>query len=248
MVPLKSPQEIKIMREGGKILAQIIKEIKEKIKPGVSTQELDRLAESLIFKFGAKPAFKGYQGFPASLCVSINEEVVHGVPSARKIKEGDIVKLDLGIFYKGFYSDMAVTVGVGSISFEARRLIRVTKKALKRAIKRMKPGKRLGDVSWAIQKYVEGQGFNVVRDLCGHGIGRRLHEDPEVLNFGQPKKGLLLKKGMVFAIEPMVVIGNPGVKRKPDGICYQTADGSLAAHFEHTVAVDFPEGRILTQI
>jgi methionyl aminopeptidase len=248
MIPIKTPQEIEVMAQGGQLLAKIIRELKTKVKPGLTTQELDKLATELVFNYGARPAFKGYRGFPATLCTSINEQIVHAVPSKRKLVEGDILSLDLGIIYQGFYADMAVTVPVGSVSPEVSRLIRVTKKALKRAIGRVKPGKHIGDISQAIQSYVEGQGFQVVRELCGHGIGRQLHEEPEILNFGQRHKGPELKPGMVLAIEPMVVIGRPGIKKSPDGFGYQTADNSLSAHFEHTVVVTKKGGRVLTEV
>jgi methionyl aminopeptidase len=247
MIPIKTPQEIEIMAQGGRILAKIIRELKTKVEPGVTTQELDKLAQELIFNYGAKPGFKGYQGFPAVLCVSINEQIVHGVPSKRKLIEGDVLSLDLGIIYKGFYVDMAVTVPIGSVSPEVNRLIRVTKKALKRAIARAKPGKTIGDISQAIQKYVEDQDFQVIRELCGHGIGQQLHQAPEIPNFGQRHKGPTLKPGMVLALEPMVTMDQPGIKKGPDGFVYQTADNSLSAHFEHTVAVTEKGPRILTE-
>ena len=234
------------MAQAGQILAKIIKELKAKVEPGLTTQDLDKLAEELILKSGSKPAFKGYRRFPAVLCASINEQIVHAVPSKRKLEEGDILSLDLGVVYQGFYSDMAVTMPIGSVSPEARQLIQVTKKALRKAIARVKPGKTIGDISFAIQKHVEAQGFQVVRQLCGHGIGRQLHEKPDIPNFGQRYKGPELKSGMVLAIEPMVVLGQPGVKKTPDGFGYQTADNCLSAHFEHTVAVTEIGPKILT--
>ena len=248
MIPIKTSEEIKIMREGGRVLAKIMEELKSKAKPGISTQELNQLTEELVFKYGVKPAFKGYQGFPASLCVSLNEEIVHVAPSKRRLMEGDIVSLDLGILYKGFYLDMAITVPVGRISPEAGRLIRITKKALKRAIGRVKPGKHIGDISQTVESYVEGQGFNVVRQLCGHGIGRKLHEAPEIPNFGKRHKGPELKPGMVLAIEPMVTIGDWKLKKAKDGFGFETNDGSLSAHFEQTVAVTEKGGQVLTKL
>ena len=212
MIPIRTPQEIEIMSQAGKILAEVIREIKTMIAPGIATNELDKAAEGLILKSGAQPAFKGYQGFPKTLCVSINEQIVHGVPSERIIKEGDVVGLDLGIVYRGYYADMAITLPVGSVEPETMRLIKATKKALKRAIARAKPGKTLGDISHAIQGHIEDQGFSVIRDLCGHGIGRKLHEEPEILNYGQRHKGPELKPGMILAIEPMAAIGKPGIK------------------------------------
>ncbi|NQV00516.1 MAG: type I methionyl aminopeptidase [Parcubacteria group bacterium] len=245
--PIKTPEQIEIMAQAGQILSRIMRELKSGIKPGITTQSLNKLAEELIFDSGAKPAFKGYKGFPAALCTSINEQVVHAAPCERKLIEGDILSLDLGIIYNGFCSDMAVTVPIGAISPEAGRLIRVTKKALKRAINRVKPGKTIGDVGHAIQTYVESQGFQIVKELCGHGIGQQLHESPEILNFGQRHKGLKLEAGMVLAIEPMAVMGQPGIKKGPDGSCFQTADNSLSAHFEHTIAVTNKGPRVLTE-
>jgi len=245
---IKIKTEIEIMREGGRVLAKIMEELKSKAKPGISTQELNQLTEELVFKYGVKPAFKGYQGFPAVLCTSINEEIVHSAPSKRRLMEGDIVSLDLGILYKGFYLDMAITVPVGKISPEAGRLIRITKKALKRAIGRVKPGKHIGDISQTVESYVEGQGFNVVRQLCGHGIGRKLHEAPEIPNFGKRHKGPELKPGMVLAIEPMVTIGDWKLKKAKDGFGFETNDGSLSAHFEQTVAVTEKGGQVLTKL
>ena len=240
-------QSIEIMARAGQILAKIMKEVKAKIEPGVTTKELNKLAEELILNYGAKPAFKNYRGFPASLCTSINEQIVHAVPSDRRLLDGDIISLDLGVIYKGFYSDMAVTIPIGSIDPEVNRLIRATKKALKRAITRTKPGKTIGDIGHAIQKHIEDQGFQIVKELCGHGIGKKLHEKPDVFNFGQRHKGELLKPGMVLAIEPMAVMNNPGIKKGPDGFCYQTIDNSWSAHFEHTIAVTEKGPRILTQ-
>ena len=248
MIPIKTSEEIKIMREGGRVLAKIMEELKSKAKPGISTQELNQLTEELVFKYGVKPAFKGYQGFPAVLCTSINEEIVHSAPSKRRLMEGDIVSLDLGILYKGFYLDMAITVPVGRISPEAGRLIRITKKALKRAIGRVKPGKHIGDISQTVESYVEGQGFNVVRQLCGHGIGRKLHEAPEIPNFGKRHKGPELKPGMVLAIEPMVTMGDWKLKKSKDGFGFETIDGFLSAHFEQTVAVTEKVSQVLTKL
>lgn len=247
MALIKTPEQIAIMAQAGQILSRIVKELKNRVRPGITTQSLNKLAEELILNSDVKPAFKNYKGFPAALCTSINEQIVHGVPSQRILKEGDILSLDLGVTYKGFCSDMAVTVPVGAISPEVGRLLRVTKKSLKRAIHRAKPGKTLGDIGQAIQSYIESQGFQVVKELCGHGIGQQVHEAPEVLNFGQRHKGLELKAGMVIAIEPMAVMGRPGIKKGPDGSCYQTAENSLSAHFEHTVAVTENGPRVLTE-
>jgi len=248
MIKLKTPEEIETMSEAGRILAKIMEELMKKVRPGISTKELDRLAESLILNYGGKCSFKGYQNFPACLCTSINEEIVHAVPSERVLKEGEIVSLDLGIFYKGFHCDMAITLPVGKIKPEAQRLIRVTKKALKRGIKKVRPGNRVGDIGNTIQRYVESQGFNVVRDLCGHGIGRELHEDPQILNYGKRHAGEELKEGMVICIEPMVTAGDWKLKKTKDGFGYKTQDGSLSCHFEHTVAITKEGCQILTEI
>ncbi len=235
------------MAQAGRLLAKVMRQLKDAVKPGLTTESLDKLAEEIIFSYGAKPAFKGYGGFPNTLCASINEQIVHGVPSKRQIKEGDILSLDTGLIYQGFYADMAVTLPVGPISKEAQKLIQVTKKALRKAIARVKPGQTIGDISFAIQKHIQAEGFQVVKELCGHGIGRNLHEDPDVPNFGYPHKGPILKEGAVIAIEPMAVLGQPGIKKGPDGFCYQTADNSLSAHFENTVAATKKGPRILTE-
>jgi len=255
MIVIKTPEEIEIMAEGGKILAKIMKELEKNVRPGITTKELDSFCESLILKSGGKCSFKGYSDkeetaipFPACLCTSINEEIVHAVPSERILKEGDIISLDLGIFYKGFHTDMAITVPVGEVSPEVRRLIRVTKKALKRGIKKARIGNTFGDISNTIQRYVEGQGFNVIRDLCGHGIGKELHEDPQILNYGKRRTGTEIKEGMVFCLEPMVTMGDWKIKRKKNGFGYETQDGSLSAHFEHTVVVTKNGCRVLTKI
>jgi len=241
------------MKEGGRILAHIMEELKKKVEPGVTTKELDRVAETLIFKSGAEPAFKGYQGFPATLCTSVNHQIVHAVPSDYKLKRGDILSLDLGIKYQDFFTDMAVTVPVrdptsGNFEPEKLRLIRVTKKALKLAIKKAKPGNTLGDIGNTIQRYVESQGFNVVRELCGHGIGRELHEEPQILNYGKRHKGEKLKEGMTLCLEPMVTVGDWHIKKSSDGFGYETRDGSLSCHFEHTVAMTETGVSVLTKI
>jgi len=248
MITIKSLAEIEIMRENGKILAKIMEELKKKVRPGITTKELDKVAQDLVLKSGAKPSFKGYQNFPASLCTSINEEIVHCLPSNRALKEGDIISLDLGIFLKGFHVDMAVTLPVGEVKPEILRLIRVTKKALKRAIKKVRPGNTVGDIGNTIQRYVESQGFSVIKELCGHGIGRELHEEPEILNYGQRHKGEKLKEGMTFCLEPMVTMGDWKIKKSKDGYGYQTADGSLSAHFEQTVVVTKNGCQVLTSL
>jgi len=266
MIKIKTPQEIQIMKEGGWLLAKILAQLAEKVKPGVTTAELNKVAQDLVFACGAKPAFLGFQGFPAVLCTSINEEVVHGAPSERKLQEGDIIGLDLGILYpfgkcdhcpmgatcnpqnQPFYTDMAVTVAVGKISKEAEKIIQVAKKALGLAISKIKPGVHLGDVSFAIQKYVENEGFSVIRQLVGHGVGKELHEDPEVPNFGRPGEGVILKEGMTLAIEPMIAVGDYKIKQGKDGFAWQTSDKSLSAHFEHTVAVTKEGCQVLTRV
>jgi methionyl aminopeptidase len=247
MIEIKSKEEIKVMRAGGRILAGIMQTLEKKIEPGITTKALDRLAESLVLKYG-KPSFKGYDGYPATLCTSINEEIVHALPSERVLREGDIISLDLGLFYKGFHSDMAVTLPVGEINPETNRLLKATKKALKRGIKKVKSGNTFGDVSNTIQRYVKDQGFNVVRDLCGHGIGRELHEDPKILNYGKRGSGPEIKQGMCFCIEPMLTIGSYKIKKSKDGFGFETEDGSLSAHFEHTLAVTEQGCQILTNL
>ena len=248
VITIKSSKETEIMAEGGKILARIMKELEKKVKPGITTKELDELAEELIFKSGGAPSFKGYEGFPATLCTSINEELVHVIPSQRKLKEGDILSLDIGMKYRGYHSDMAITLPVGKISLEVRRLIRVTKKALKRGIKKVRPGNTFGDIGNTIQRYIESQGFNVVRDLCGHGIGRELHEEPRILNYGKRRTGPEIKEGMTFCLEPMVTVGDWKLKKSKDGYGFETKDGSLSCHFEHMMVVTKNGVKVLTMI
>lgn len=245
---IKKQSEIDQIRQSGQILAETISQLKSIVKPGVRTTELNQRAEELIDQAGAQPSFKNYRGFPAALCVSVNEVIVHGPPSDYKLKSGDIVSLDLGVFYQGFHSDMAVTVPVGSIDQTSQRLIYVTEEALMRGIEAVKPGGYLGDLGQAISSYVWEQGFDVVRELCGHGIGRSLHEEPDVLNFGKRGQGLMLRPGMVICLEPMVTVGRGRIKLGSDGLSYLTADGSRSAHFEHTVAVTEAGSEILTQL
>lgn len=248
MIFIKTKKEIELMRQGGKILAKILNELEKETKPGTNTHDLNELAENLAKKFGAKPSFKGYRNYPASLCVSINSEVVHGLPKKRILKEGDIVGLDFGLFYQGYYTDMAKTVPVGKISSLAQKLIFVTKKALDLGIAQVKPGNHIGDISFAIQSYVEANGFSVVRDLVGHGVGKKIHEPPQVPNFGEKGTGVKLEEGMTLAIEPMVNAGSYKVKLLSDGWTFVTCDGSLSCHFEHTVAVTKTGFEILTKI
>jgi methionyl aminopeptidase len=249
MVNIKTEEEIKIMREGGRILAKIMKRLNREVRPGISTKHLEEMVEELIYKYKAKPSFNGYRGFPASLCVSINEELVHGIPSKERIlKNGDIVSLDLGLKYKGYYTDMAITVGNGKISLEAKKLIKVTERALDIGLKQVKPGKRVGDISSAIQKYVEAQGYSVNRKLTGHGVGRKVHEPPLIPNYANgPDSNVKLVPGMTFCLEPMVNVGRPGVKTLADGWTVVTADKSLSAHFEVTVAVTERGCEVLTK-
>jgi len=252
MIKLKSEEEIKILKEGGHILAKIIKEVAKKAKAGVATRELDWLAENLIIKSGGQPSFKNYQPdfslnpFPASLCVSVNNVIVHGIPNDYILQNGDVVKLDLGMKYKGLYTDMAITVGVGKISPLAKKLIHVTKKALDLAIKAAQEGKTLGDIGFAIQNYVRSQNFYEIRVLTGHGVGYAQHEEPDVLNYGEPGKGIRLKEGMVIAIEPMVTIDTSDIIEIFDG-SFVTKTGCLSAHFEHTIAITSKGPIILTK-
>ncbi len=248
MIILKSRPEIEKMRKSNAIVAAILEELSKKIRPGVKTIELDRLSEELALKKGARPAFKGYRGYPYSLCTSVNSEVVHGMPSERELKEGDIVSLDFGILNDGYYGDAAVTVPVGEITPGARKLLKITEEALYRGIAEVKAGNRIGDISSAIQDHVEAAGYSVVRDLVGHGIGKNLHEDPQVPNYGSGGRGIELKPGMVFAIEPMVNEGTYRVEILRDGWTVVTADGKLSAHFEHSVAITENGPVILSRI
>ncbi len=248
-INLKSKREIEIMRDANRIVAEILLDLKERVKEGVTTAELDRRAEELAGKYGAEPAFKGYMGYPASLCVSINEEIVHGIPSEeRVIKNGDIVSLDFGVIYKGYYGDAALTVGVGNISETAKKLMEVTEKALYIGIEEAVPGNHIGDIGFAIQNFVEKNGFNVVREFTGHGIGKKLHEEPYVPNYGTRGSGPLIREGLTIAIEPMVTEGTWKVKILKDGWTAVTADGKLAAHFEHTIAVTSSGPEILSRV
>jgi len=247
MIVLKSDREIGLMRRGGHILADVVQLIRDMVKPGMSTLEVDEEVESFIRQQGAVPAFKGYRGFPATVCISINEEVVHGIPSAhRRMKEGDIVGFDLGCIVEGYYADCAVTLPLGEIPPRVQKLLDVTRESLEEAIAECRPGRRLSDVSHAVQRHVEPHGFGIVRTFVGHGIGRALHEEPQVPNFGDPGRGPMLKPGMVIAIEPMVTLGSHDVKILEDGWTAVTRDGSLAAHFEHTVAVTEDGPEVLT--
>jgi methionyl aminopeptidase len=246
MIPLKSEQDLEMMRKSGKILAKIMRRLQDFIKPGISTLEIDSLAEKLINQENSTSAFKGYKGFPASMCTSINEEIVHGIPSDRKLREGDIISLDLGINYKGYFSDAAVTLGIGKINLKSKKLIEVAKKALSLGIKEAYSSNRLFDISSAIQNYVERHGFSVVRQFVGHGIGRQLHEEPEIPNFGRPHQGPILQSGMVLAIEPMVNMGTWEAEVLDNGWTAITKDKLPSAHFEHTIAITKQGPEILT--
>lgn len=237
MIVLKSPSEIEKIRQSNAIVAEVLEVLRNKTKPGMDTLTLDRISEELALKRGAKPAFKGYRGFPYSLCASVNQQVVHGFPSKHPLKEGDILSMDFGILYQGYYGDSAITVPVGQVSETAKRLITTTREALFLGIEQAVPDKRLSDISHAVQSHAEGAGFSVVRKFVGHGIGRELHEDPQVPNYGKPGVGIRLKEGMVLAIEPMINEGGYDVETLEDGWTTVTKDGRLSAHFEHTVAI-----------
>ena len=249
MISRKTPEEIAIMREGGHMLAQIMKKLILEVAPGVSTGQLDKIAERRIREAGAKPAFLNYQGFPRTMCTSVNEEVVHAIPSEERILEaGDIVSLDLGLIHKGYYSDMARTIPVGGIVPETTRLVQVCKDALRLGEEKARPGITTGDIGNTIQRFVESKGFGIVRELCGHGIGKDLHEEPQVLNYGERKAGVKLEGGMVICIEPMITMGDWNVKRARDGQTFVTRDGSLSAHFEDTVAITSKGSEVLTSL
>jgi methionyl aminopeptidase len=255
MIFLKSHQEIEIMRVANRIVSEILAELRESIRPGISTGEIDRLSSELIRKKGARSAFKGYQirngttPFPASICISLNDEVVHGIPSGqRTVRDGDVVSLDFGVIYKDFYGDAALTFALGKVAEETQRLIHATTVALEEGIAQATVGNRLGNVSAAIQKRAESEGFSVVREFVGHGVGRRLHEDPPVPNYGTRDRGVRLREGMVIAIEPMVNAGKPEVQVKDDGWTAVTRDGSLSAHFEHSVAITEKGPAVLSRL
>ncbi len=246
---IKSDEEIGIMREAGRIVAETMQLLVDELRPGLVVKELDKIVRKEFDRRGVIPTFLGYAHppYPATLCVSVNEEIVHGIPGKRVLKDGDIVSLDLGCTHKGFVADHAVTVLVGEGTVESRRLVDVTKQALRVGIEQLRPGNRLGQVGQAIQDYVEGEGFGVVREYCGHGVGRAMHEEPQVPNYGPADRGPLLKKGMVIAIEPMVTVGDWRTRQLDDKWTVVTADGSLAAHFEHTIAVMDGEPVVLTE-
>jgi methionyl aminopeptidase len=245
-IVIKSEDEIAIMRQAGRIVAEALQILVKRLRPGLAGRELDEIIRAEFKKRNVIPAFLGYQGYPAAVCVSINDEIVHGIPGDREIMDGDIVSIDLGCIHKGFVADAALTAGVGNISPEAQRLIEVTREALKRGIAVARAGARLGRIGAAIQGYVEGEGFSVVREYVGHGVGRQMHEDPQVPNYGDPDSGPVLKGGMVIAIEPMVNVGDWRTKRDSNGWTVRTLDGSLSAHFEHTLAIRDGQAEVLT--
>ena len=247
-IEIKSPREVELMRKAGEIVAIVLDILKKRIKPGIITEELDAIAIEELNRQGAISSFKGYRGYPACLCVSINDELVHGIPGKRVLKEGDIVTIDFGAIYNGFHGDAARTVAVGEISETARKLIDTTDNALKVGIERARNGARLGDVSCAIQSFVEANGFSVVREYAGHGIGRQMHEDPQIPNYGKPGQGPVLKKGMALALEPMVTLGDWHTKVGKDEWTVSTVDGSLCAHFEDTIVVTDDKADVLTKL
>jgi methionyl aminopeptidase len=242
---LKTPGEIELMDQANRIVHKVLDEVGKLMVPGVRTRELDRLAERVIREAGGVPAFLHYRGYPATLCISVNDVIVHGIPSDIPLREGDIVGIDCGVLYKGYYGDAARTFAVGEVSEEARRLLAVTEEALRLAVAQVRPGGRVQDIGWAVQRHAERHGYSVVREFTGHGVGTALHEDPQVPNFGVPGKGLKLKPGMVLAIEPMINAGKCGVKLDADGWTARTEDGSLSAHFEFSVAVTPSGARVL---
>jgi len=249
MVILKSRLALSHMRQAGRIVAGVLERFREIVRPGITTAELEKEACEYIAREGGRPSFKGYHGFPAVICASINEEIVHGIPSPHRIlAEGDIISLDVGAIYRGYQGDAAITLPVGRVSAEVQRLLEVTEGALWEGIAQSRRGNRTGDISAAIQRYVESRGFSVVREYTGHGIGRSMHEDPQIPNFGEPGTGVRLRPGMTFALEPMVVAGSWRTRTLEDGWTVVTADGSLSAHFEHTIAVTEGEPEILTRL
>jgi methionyl aminopeptidase len=247
VIVCKSPAELEKMREAGTIVADVLHELAAMVAPGVSTLDLDVEAERLVRAAGAEPAFKGYRGYPGTLCASVNEQVIHGIPNKRPLAEGDILSLDMGVKKQGYFGDSAITVAVGRVSDEAQTLLRVTQESLEKGIEQVRLGGRVSDIGHAIQKHVEAHGFSVVREFVGHGIGSALHEEPQIANYGEPGRGPRLAEGMTLAIEPMVNVGRPGVKMLSDGWTAVTRDGSLSAHFEHTVAVTANGPLVLTR-
>jgi len=248
MIKIYAPQEMEVMRQGGGILAKIMDKLIKEVKPGITTKYLNKVAEDLILKYGAESSFKGFNNYPNALCTSLNEEIVHALPGERKLKQGDILSLDLGIRYKGYCTDLAITLPVGKIDEKTKKLIETTKQALEIGIEQAKAGNHLEDIGWAIQNYVEKRGFNVIRELVGHGVGKGVHEEPQIPNYGKKGRGPKLKEGMILALEPMVAVGDWHVEKCEDGFGYRTKDKSLAAHFEHTIAITKAGPEILTKI
>lgn len=248
MVVRKSRGELGKMRQAGLIVAETLRDLRGMVEAGITTRELDAYAEGKIRKSGAYPTFKGYRGFPASICASVNDEVVHGIPSNRKLKDGDIIKIDCGATLNNYVGDAAITIAVGKISGEIERLMQITRESLFRALEKMIPGNRLYDVSYAVQEFVEENGFSIVREFCGHGIGQKMHEDPQVPNYGRAGTGPMLKPGWVLAIEPMVNLGTHEVRMEPDGWTVKTQDGLPSSHFEHTIAVTEEGPVVLTAL
>ena len=248
-IVIKSQRELEAMQRGGQIVATVLEAIRERLRPGQTTAEIDQIAEQTVTSLGARASFKGLYGFPASICISVNEEIVHGIPSAdRALDEGDIVSLDFGALYEGFHADAAVTLPVGKVSEEARRLLLCTAKGLERGIAQARAGRRLGDISWAIQAYGESKGYGIVRQYVGHGVGRNLHEEPQVPNFGPPGRGVALRAGMTLAIEPMYNVGTEKTEVLADKWTVVTEDRKLSAHFEHTIAITEGEPLVLTKL
>ena len=247
-ITIKSSRELGYMREAGRVVAQTIATLVDALRPGMKTADLDEIAYSEIRKLGAKPSFKGYLGYPCTICVSLNNEIVHGIPGERVIQSGDVVSMDVGAVVEGFHGDAAVTVGVGQVSQEATDLMDTTREALEMGIKAAQPGSRIGDIGWAVQSFAEAKGYSVVRQYVGHGIGRALHEEPQVPNFGSPGSGPLLRKGMVIAIEPMLNVGDWQTRVLGDDWTVVTADGSLSAHFENTLAITEDGPEVLTRL
>jgi methionyl aminopeptidase len=248
MISIKSETELEKMRQASRMVAQVLAGLRERARPGISTASLDEWAERFIRRHGGVPSFKGYRGYPASVCISVDSEIVHGIPGERRLREGQIVSMDVGVIYEGYHGDAAISVGIGEIDDAAARLLAVTEEALAAGIGAARAGRRLGDVSHAIQVAAESQGYGVVRDYVGHGIGKEMHEDPQIPNFGRAGRGPLLSPGMTLALEPMVTLGDYRTRVLDDMWTVVTADGSLAAHFEHTIAVTVGEAEVLTRL
>ena len=248
MIIGKSKRELEKMRAAGQLVGQVLAHLRTLVTPGVTTMEIDRAAEKMIRDAGALPTFKGYNGFPYSICASVNEQIVHGFPSNYKLKDGDIFSIDVGVTLEGFVGDTATTVPVGNVSDDRLKLIQVTEECLQRAIEQCRPGKHLGDIGWAVQEHAEGHGYSIVRDYVGHGIGRRMHEDPQIPNYGRPGLGPKVKSGYVFAVEPMVNLGSYHTKVLSDGWTVVTVDGQPSAHVEHTIAITDEGPEVLTLV